>query len=293
MDMLGKILALTCALLWAFAVILFKRAGDSIRPVALNWYKTALTALLLSPFLACQGLGDLSKADLWAVMASGILGIALADTLFFIALDRLGASLAGIVDCFYAPFVMIAAWGMLGQAPRTAQVGGVLFVIAALLVVGFDKGHPHAVLDRRRMTTGFLAGSASMAVMAVSIPLMQAPLRHASPWVVTELRALAALVVLTGTMLLRRDRREQFASLLGHGAWRHALPGSFLGNVLSMSLWVAAFKYTSVNSAAILNQTSTIWVVVLAAWLLKEPFTRGRLAGTLLAFTGAAMVLLG
>ncbi|HWQ10941.1 MAG TPA: DMT family transporter, partial [Holophaga sp.] len=96
--MLGKILALTCALLWAFAVILFKRAGDSIRPLALNWYKTALTSLVLSPFLFAHGLDGFSRSDLVAVLTSGILGIALADTLFFIALDRLGASLAGIVD---------------------------------------------------------------------------------------------------------------------------------------------------------------------------------------------------
>ncbi len=86
MDLLGKILALTCALLWAVAVILFKRAGDSIRPVALNWYKTALTALLLLPFLFVQGMGGLSRGDLWAVLASGVLGIALADTLFFLSL---------------------------------------------------------------------------------------------------------------------------------------------------------------------------------------------------------------
>ena len=293
MDLLGKILALTCALLWAVAVILFKRAGDSIRPVALNWYKTALTALLLLPFLFVQGMGGLSRGDLWAVLASGVLGIALADTLFFIALDRLGASLAAIVDCFYAPFVMIASWAMLGEMPRSAQIAGGLLVIAAVLVVSFDKGHPHIQVDRRRMTTGILAGAAAMAVMGVSINLMKPILNKGSLWVITELRVLAALGVLTVMMLLRKDRRELFASLTGHGAWRHALPGSFLGNVLAMTIWVAAFKYTSVNSAAILNQTNTIFVVLLATWLLKEPFTRHRLVGTLLAFTGAILVLVG
>lgn len=81
-DMLGKVLALTCALSWAFAVILFKRAGDSIRPPALNWHKTALTVLVLSPFLIVDGLGGFSQMDLLTVLASGILGIALADTAF-------------------------------------------------------------------------------------------------------------------------------------------------------------------------------------------------------------------
>jgi drug/metabolite transporter (DMT)-like permease len=291
--MLGKILALACAVVWAMAVILFKRAGDTIRPLALNWYKTALSAVLMAPFLFTGGLGQLARADLLALLFSGILGITLSDTLFFMALDRLGASLTAIVDCFYAPFVMIAAWAMLGQAARATQVGGALFVMAALLVVGFEHGREQVVRDRRRMVAGFLAGGAAMAVMAVSITLMQPVLERGSLWLVTELRALAALVTLTAMMLLRRDRRELFASLATRGAWRHALPGSFLGSVLSLLLWVAAFKYTSVNSAAILNQTSTILVVVLAAWMLKEPFTRGRLAGTVLAFSGAVMVLVG
>lgn len=293
MDLLGKFLALACALLWAIAVILFKRAGDSIRPLALNWYKTALTAVLLLPCLLIQGLGGLSRGDLMAVLASGFLGIAMADTLFFIALDRLGASLAAIVDCFYAPFVMLATWLMLSQAPRLTQIGGAGFVIAALLVVAFDKGHPHVILDRRKLVTGFLAGAAAMAVMGVSITLMQPILKRSSLWVVTELRVLAALAVLTVMMVARRDRRELFTSLVGQGAWRHALPGSLIGNVLAMTIWVAAFKFTSVNSAAILNQTSTFFIVLLAARLLKEPFTRARLIGTLLAFSGAVMVLAG
>ena len=293
MDLLGKILALTCALLWAIAVILFKRAGESIRPLSLNWYKTALTAILLFPFLLVQGIGGLSQEDLWAVLASGVLGIAVSDTLFFIALDRLGASLAAIVDCFYAPFVMIAAWIMLNQEPRPTQIGGGLFVIAAVLVVAFDKGHAHLVTDRRKLVVGFLAGASAMAFMGVSIAFMQPILNRASLWVVTELRVLAALAVLTPMMLLRRDRRNLFGSLLGRNAWRHALPGSFLGNVLAMTIWVAAFKYTSVSSAAILNQTNTIFVVILAAWVLKETFTQKRLIGTLLAFSGAVMVLVG
>jgi len=292
-DLLGKFLALTCALLWAIAVILFKRAGESIRPLSLNWYKTALTAILLLPVLLFQGAGGLSRADLWAVLASGVLGIAVSDTLFFIALDRLGASLAAIVDCSYAPFVMIAAWIMLGQAPSLTQIGGGLCVIAAVLVVAFDQGPAHLLADRRRLVIGFSAGIAAMAFMGVSISLMQPILQRASLWVVTELRVLAAMAVLTPMMLLRRDRKVLFASLVGHGAWRHALPGAFLGNVLAMTLWVAAFKYTSVNSAAILNQTNTIFVVLLATWLLKEVFTRRRLIGTVLAFSGAVMVLVG
>lgn len=291
MDFMGKVLALTSALFWAAAVILFKRAGDSIRPLALNWYKTALASVVLLPILFLDGLGGLSGRPLVMALASGVLGIAASDTLFFVAMDRLGASLTAIVDCLYAPFVLFTAWAMLGEAPRAAQIAGGVCVVTAVLVVSFERGRTPVKRDRRRTATGFLAGAAAMAVMAVSINLMKPVLEHFSLWAVIELRALAALAALTAMMCLRKDRRVLFASLTGHGAWRHALPGSFLGNVLSMVTWVAAFKYTSVNSAAIMVQTNTVFIVIMATLILKEPFGRHRLLGTALAFTGAAMVL--
>ncbi len=293
MDLLGKLLALLCAMMWAVAVILFKRAGDHIQPLALNWFKTAVTSLLLLPFLYFQGLGGLDDKAQWALMLSGILGIALSDTLFFIALKKLGASLTAIVDCFYAPFVMLASWLMLCQVPRMAQLGGALLVILAILVVAFDKGHADTHVGRRNLVIGFAAGGVAMALMGVSVAIMQPVLKGTSVFVATELRMLAALAVLTPMMLLHKERRELFTSLTGHGAWRHALPGTLMGNVLSMTLWVAAFKYTSTHSAAILNQLNTIFILILATWLLKEVFTRARLVGTILAFGGALLVLLG
>lgn len=296
MDLLGKILALGCALVWATAVILFKRAGDSIRPLALNFFKTAVSALVLLPVAIYYGLGDLAPADLLAVLASGALGIALSDTLFFTALDRLGATLTAIVDCLYAPFVMLASWLWLEQAPRPAQIGGAVLVAAAMVVVARDQegsGTPAHHPGRRRLWSGLLAGAAAMAVMAVAIALMQPVLQRAPLLLVTELRILAALAVLAPVTLLHPRRRSLLGSLAGRGALRHALPGALLGNVLSMVLWVAAFKFTAVNSAAILNQTNTVIVVLLASLWLKEPFTRRRLAGTALAFAGAVLVLAG
>ena len=293
MDMVGKILALACAVVWATAVILFKRAGDSIRPLALNFYKTAVSALVMLPLLLFYGLAGVSRQDLGAVLLSGILGIALSDTFFFIALDRLGAAKTAIVDCLYAPFVMLASWLWLGQRPRLAQVGGAVLVAAAMVVVAREGESPSSSQRPERLWSGWLAGIGAMALMAVAIVLMQPVLGRAPLLLVTELRILAALAVLAPLTLLHRDRRSLLGSLVGRGAWRHALPGALLGNVVSMIFWVAAFKFTAVNSAAILNQTNTVIVVLLASVWLKEPFTRRRLAGTALAFGGAVLVLTG
>ncbi len=293
MDLWGKLLALACAVVWATAVILFKRAGDSIRPLALNFYKTTVSALVMSPLLFLYGLGGMSQADLLAVLASGVLGIALSDTLFFTALDRLGATTTAIVDCLYAPFVMLASWLWLGQRPRPVQIAGALLVAAAMVVVAREKESGSTPRQPWQFWSGLAAGIAAMALMAVAIVLMQPVLKRAPLLLVTELRIVAALALLAPLTLLHRDRGALLGSLAGRNVWRYALPGALLGNVVSMVLWVAAFKFTAVNSAAILNQTNTVIVVVLASLLLKEPFTRPRLTGTVLAFAGAVLVLAG
>jgi drug/metabolite transporter (DMT)-like permease len=295
LDLLGKIMALLCAVVWAGAVILFKLAGDKIRPLVLNLYKTALTVVLLFPVLLLLKVPLLPAAvpgRHWlAVMASGILGIAVSDTLFFACLNRLGAGMTAIVDALYAPFVMTATWLVLLQRPHLEQVGGALLVIAAVLVVAYRRsGSP---LPTRRIMSGIFFGVAAMAIMAVSIVLMQPVLRGVPVLWVTELRMLSALVVLLAMFAWQKDRRRQPAPLWEKGVRHYAFWGALFGNLLSMTLWVGAFKFTSVNSAAVLNQTNTVFVVILACVFLKETFTRRRLLATALAVAGSVLVLLG
>jgi drug/metabolite transporter (DMT)-like permease len=295
LDLLGKIMALLCAVVWAGAVILFKLAGDKIRPLALNLYKTALTVILLFPVLLLLGVPLFPAAvpgRHWlAIMASGILGIAVSDTLFFACLNRIGAGMTAIVDALYAPFVMAATWLVLYQKPRLEQIGGALLVIAAVLTIAYKKsGGPQPT---RRVVSGICLGAAAMAIMAVSIVLMQPILSGVSVFWVTELRMLSALVVLLLMFAWQKDRRRMLAPLWQKGSRHYAFWGALLGNLISMTLWVGAFKFTAVNSAAVLNQTNTVFVVVLASVFLKEKFTRRRLLAMILAVAGSLLVLLG
>jgi len=295
LDLLGKIMALLCAVVWAGAVILFKLAGDKIRPLALNLYKTTLTAAILLPLLWLAKIPLIPAAvpgKHWlAIVASGILGIAVSDTLFFACLNRLGAGMTAIVDALYAPFVMTATWLVLLQKPRLEQIGGAMLVIAAVLTVAYRKSG--SALPTKRVMSGIFFGTSAMAIMAVSIVLMQPVLSQASVFWVTELRMLAALAVLLVMFAWQKNRRQLLAPLGQKGSRHYAFWGALFGNLISMTLWVGAFKFTAVNSAAVLNQTNTVFVVVLASVFLKETFTRRRLLAMILAVAGSLLVLLG
>jgi len=52
-------------------------------------------------------------------------------------------------------------------------------------------------------------------------------------------------------------------------------------------------KYTNTGTAAILNQTSTIYVIIFAAIFLGEPFTKRKAVSVAIALAGIALVTFG
>ncbi len=115
---LGEILALASGLAWAVAVVLFRISGRVIHPIGLNLGKNVLGLVLIVPTVLLLGeplAPSVPLARTGLLLLSGVLGIAVSDTLFFSALNRLGASLTAIVDCFYSPFVIGLSFVLLGE----------------------------------------------------------------------------------------------------------------------------------------------------------------------------------
>ena len=85
MQIIGITCSAAAALFWAVAIILFKKSGDHFSPMALNLFKCTVTLVLLIPTLLLCGVEffpDKPAYDWIMFCVSGLLGIALADTLF-------------------------------------------------------------------------------------------------------------------------------------------------------------------------------------------------------------------
>jgi drug/metabolite transporter (DMT)-like permease len=65
---------------------------------------------------------------------------------------------------------------------------------------------------------------------------------------------------------------------------------SILGPFLATLCWVAGFKHLTVGRAAIFNQMSTVFIVILAYVILKEQFTTRKTVGVVLAIIGSLIV---
>lgn len=292
---LGEILSLITALTWAFAVIMFKKSGEKVHPIALNLFKALLSSVLLIPTLWILNgalTSPINRADYLLLLLSGALGLGIADTLFFMSLNKLGVGLIAIVDCFYILSIIGLSIIWLNERLTVLQAIGAILIISALLTA-IQKKRRGAAIGRRDLLLGVLYGILAMLIIAVSIVMIKPLLERSSLLWVSEIRLIGGLVVLLLILLFLPTRRKVISSIFSVQSWVYTFWGSFIGGYLSIILWLAGMKFTQASTAAALNQTSIIFTFIFAALLLKEQINPQRFLGIILAVLGSFLVMIG
>ena len=284
----GEALALASGFIWAIAVILFRVSGRHIQPLALNFFKNVfalplvvLTLVLLGePFLvAGSGRDDL------LLLLSGVLGIAISDTLFLQSLNLLGAALAGIVETFYSPFVIGLSVLFLGERMTLSQLAGVGLIVLAVLVI--SREDHTGMVARRDLRLGIGLGILAMLFVGVGIVMIKPLLARVSLIRATGVRLVGGAVPLGLVLLAHPRRRDMLRPLLVPANWKALAPGSILGAYISLVVWLGGMRYTFVSVAAALNQLNTVFIFILAVVFLREKVTPTKMAAVILAFAGA------
>lgn len=291
---LGEFFAFITALTWSCAVILFKKSGERVHPAGLNQFKNVLTVLLLVPTMLLLSMPFFPTApvnDYLLLIASGIIGIGIADTLFFRSLNLLGAGRSAIVDCLYSPSIIGLSILFLGESLNLLQGTGALLIVSAVLAIAGER--EQYSIDREELFIGILLGALAMITMAVGVVLAKPVLeRHDVLWV-TLVRLVGGISILFLYFYIHPERKAIIQSVVTVSHRGYTLAGSFMGGYVSLILWLSGMKYTQASIAAALNQTSNIFVFIFAAIFLKEKITPIRIGAITLGITGAIMVGLG
>ena len=146
---------------------------------------------------------------------------------------------------------------------------------------------------RGELIKGLLIGAAGLAFLASSIVLVKPVLGRAPVFWAVAVRQIGSRVVLGIAAACSPRRRTIFATLRPSAAWRHMVPATFLGSYLALILWIAGTKYTLASIAAILNQSSTVFILIFAVIFLRERMTARRAFSAVLAIAGVLLVTLG
>ncbi len=292
---LGEILSLIAAVLWAFAVIMFKKSGERIPPLALNLFKNVLAALLFIPTIAILNQGRLPMvpgSDYLVLIASGVLGIGIGDSLYFYSLNLLGAGLSAIVVCLYSPFIIFLSVLWLGETLTLLQAAGTGLIIAAIFIATYQRPKQGEARSRHH-AAGIVFGILANAANAVSIVSVKPVLERTPVIWSAEIRLLSGIAALVLLLAILPGRKRILAPLAANQRWLATVIGSLIGAYGAMMVWLAGMKYTEASVASALNQTSTVFIFIFAWLLLKEPVNLKRIVGIILAFVGVFLVTFG
>ncbi|MBM3328079.1 MAG: DMT family transporter [Calditrichaeota bacterium] len=300
-------LSLLTALFWGSAVILFKRSGETVHPLALNIFKNVLAFVLFIPTALLIGAPiwiEVEPKVLLTIMVSGLLGIAISDTLLFQSLQMVGAERSAIIACLYSPLIIGLSHLRLGETLHPLQWLGVVMIVAAVLLTGTGLRSARTVvpdgdlslahrMTRRRLRWGILLGVLANATSAMGIVLMKPYLAQLPLIWVSEVRLATGTTILVLFTLLLPGRQVIFGSILRNSRWNSTISGSFLGAYLALLPWLGGLKFAPVSVASALQQLSSVFIFILAAIFLREPVTSAKVIGIMLGLAGSILVMVG
>ena len=289
---IGEACSIGAALSWAGGVIVYKRLGETLPPLTLNLVKNILVLAMVAPtVLLVHGarLPSLSAYAIGLAIASGVLGIALADTLYFKALNTLGAGRMGVVGNFYCRFVTATWFAVLGRRVNSMKMLRFVLVSGGVLVV--SSHDPQRKLSPGDLRKGALLGVAAVFLIASAIVMIKRVLEGAPLFWIVLLRLVGGVGGMLAIFALRREAPALGARAKAKLDWPLLLLAAFLGQYVSMVLWMAGYKYTAASVAAVLNETASVFIVLLAAVFLHEGLDARRIAGVTCTLTGVACML--
>lgn len=266
---------------------MFRQIGDALPAMAMNLGKGLIALVFMGLFLLPDGFSDASSGTLVALALSGVVGITLGDTLYFMTLMRLGPRLTLLLGTLIPVTTALIAVLMLGERINAYAWMGIAVTLFGVTWVLWEKASAgsHQKQWRSGLFLGLLfvlanAGAIILTKIGVEdLPSMEASfIRQA--WALIGLGMWGIATSSWGRWVSPlQDKRIAYRLLLA------SIIGAFLGTWLS----IAALKYTHASVAAVLNSTSPLFILPLAMLFLKErPSTRS-VAGAMMAVAGIGM----
>lgn len=287
---LGGLSALASAFTWALGSILFRRIGDKVSPPGMNLGKNLIGVLYIGIILLLTGIKAMSNRDFLILGASGLLGIALGDTLFFKALMQLGPRLTVLLGTLGPVFTVILAVIFLRETPSFLAWIGILLTIAGVTWILWERSPKEDIRKDRASGIKYLL----LSILCTSIGIIFAKIGVASTSSLQALfiRFLGGALGLTIYGSLNRQLKGWLVPFRDLRLLRFILFTVFIVIFGGFWLFLLSLKYVDASVAAILNSTEPLFILPLTAFLLKEKISFREIVGAIIVVSGVVLIFM-
>ena len=289
----GEIAALCAAFLWAISSVIYGCLGQRISPLELNLLKGAIAIplLLLTLFLSHAFLPIVNPAAVCLLLLSGVIGIGVGDTAFFVTLNCLGARRALLMETLAPPIAAILALIFLQERLSAGAWCGIFLTILGVAGVITERA-PNASDADANWVRGIGFGLVAAMALATGAVLSHRVLATTSInplWSALLRLSAGVLVLLPWKWLGRRQPYSQLKTLRSGQVIGGIFVAAFAGTYLGIWLQQIALKSTAAGITLTLTNTSPLFVLPIAACMGERVSLRAIL-GVVVAITGIGLL---
>lgn len=303
--LIGNAAAITVSFFWAFCSILFTAAGKRVGALSVNSVRILMAiGLLGAVHIAVFGLARPdANGTQWAYMgASGVIGLALGDLLYFSCLVVMGPRRGVLLMATNPIFSVIAAYLFLGESLGIWALVGIAVTLAGVFWVIAEReedGQEDAIAPRAK-TYGILLGIGGSACQGIGLVLSKYGMENAaadpasplSPLSATLMRMVVAGLAVWVGLLVAGKCATVLGSLSDRRATGATFGGAIFGPFLGVWLSMVAISYTYTGVAATLMSLMPV-IVIPIVWVLYRQKTSWRgFLGAVVAIAGVAILFL-
>ncbi len=308
-DIRGEVAALSAALIWAIASVVYAGVGRQLSPLMLNLVKglIAIAFLLVALLLTGKLFPAVNLGEFGLLALSGAIGIGFGDTVYFQALNFLGARRALILESLAPPIAALLALVFLQEQLSTIAwcgitltVIGVTWVVIERAPLPANENPTLSMADRpfhpnfrsAHFTTGIGFGLLAAIAQATGVVLSRAALSGTDidPLWSTLVRLVAGVLALLIWLVAKRHSIVELKPLRNQNLLLTVAATAFASTFLAIWLQQTAVKYTAAGIAQALSATSPLFVIPIAIGL-GEKVSPGAILGVLVALAGIWLLL--
>lgn len=288
MELLGIIAAIVSAASWAFGTLTFDRIGRYIPPAGITFIKGSMSIVILSLLtIFTNGFKSVNSVEFIYLAISGIIGIAVGDTLFFKSLSDLGPKIQVLYFMLGQVMTILLSFLFLGEVLSASEYIGAIILVFGVMIVMWGK--TEQLPNKLR---GIVLGFFAILCYSVSSVLIKYSIADFDVLSATLYRMFfgTICVLLIGVnsnkilVWIRPLKQIKLLVLFVFNVFVITLGGFFLS--------MFAIKYISVSLASVLSSTEPIFVLFFAYLINRDKTTRMELYGAFVAIVGLIIVLI-
>jgi drug/metabolite transporter (DMT)-like permease len=290
----GELFALLVAFFWAVSTSIYSLVGQRIHPIELNFWKCLTGGLMVGATLLIgqMPVGQVGAWPLFALTASGVIGIGVGDSLYLEALRCIGARRSTLLRTLTPAITGLLAWIFMGEVLRLQAWLGLFLILGGVSWVVTEGIADGTAEQNSQIWRGAVFGLLSCFTEASGVVLSRSALTSSSitPLWSTFMRIAAGFAAASLVMLVRRQAigdwfKTKGALKLGAGVTLAIFIGSYVGIWLQQN----ALRQAPAGVVQTLISTTPLFVIGLAALMGRKISLRAVL-GALVAFSGVVVI---